>query len=383
MPSRLMILHHHAVKTLCVAAMLATLSSTVFLMVLYTNDSTSNRYARYRRRMQDLLFSFDPSLFPNASGIFNRSFGIGGQDQSRPQFPLSSLGGIFNVSSVVTTFGNISFNSFGATGKLLANDFGSEFPVDFEFPDASTKSPTKRPTKRPSTIPTRLPSQRPSKSPSRASSRAPSKLPTMSPVRQYPLMFASQVLNPAPRKNTTLDTFPNAKAMRDLFLSYFTAAPTESFESYSPGGAGTSFTSTFLTNVGNVTFTGALVVGSGTVRSSAGFRFPTDEVQWLEVDLDTATDISFPQYVVGAGFVIVSLGGTRDTISPYNIIYMRDAEVLYTFGVPIISNADAYGSVTFIGFINDRGFNKIVFTIDNSKTSIDQFNAFTINELRP
>jgi hypothetical protein len=83
------------VKTLCVAAMLATLSSTVFLMVLYTNDSTSDRYARYQRRMQDLLFSFDPSLFPNASGIFNRSFGFGGQDQSRPQFPLSSSGGIF------------------------------------------------------------------------------------------------------------------------------------------------------------------------------------------------------------------------------------------------------------------------------------------------
>jgi hypothetical protein len=37
-----------------------------------------------------------PFLFPNVSGPFNRTFGIGGQaQQDRPITPLSSLGGIF------------------------------------------------------------------------------------------------------------------------------------------------------------------------------------------------------------------------------------------------------------------------------------------------
>jgi hypothetical protein len=154
-----------------------------------------------------------PFLFPNASGPFNHTFGIGGQaQQDRPIAPFSSLGGIF-IYGYQWLFGNFAFNST-SINKLLANDFGFDFPIPLlpiplHLPASSSSSSSSPPpppthattTQQPAKSPTRLLTKQPSKSPvispTKSPIKSPTSSPTCSPTTTSPIRVAT-MMSPVP-----------------------------------------------------------------------------------------------------------------------------------------------------------------------------------------
>jgi hypothetical protein len=168
--SRSFLSYQFLVKTLYFAAMMSTLSATVIIFALFFDDSTSGSgVRRSRRRMPVPIYTYNTSLFPNSSGPFNRTFGIGGRPSNRPKSPLSSLGGIFTgagggVNNTSGNIGNFAFNSI-ASETLLEADFGSEFPVEFGTSPKSSQSPTNPPSRPPSRPPSKQPTKQPTQAP--------------------------------------------------------------------------------------------------------------------------------------------------------------------------------------------------------------------------
>jgi hypothetical protein len=103
----------------------------------------------------------------------------------------------------------------------------------------------------------------------------------------------------------------------------------------------------------------------------------------LTVFLATSFQISFPQLVVGAGFVIVDLADEGIVPLPYAIQFLSGSTVVDTFNIPIVASITASNrDVCYFGYINSDGFDKIVFPSYNDGTYVDQFNAFKGTELR-
>jgi hypothetical protein len=379
------------VKIACMAAVVAAIG--MMALVIFDDTMTPKSILdpeedrRKHRQQQELIFTFDPSLFPNASGQFNRTFGIGGQLQpDRPMPPLSNKGGIFTGAG---GFGSFAFNST-PINKLLAGDFGIDFPVPLNLPPppppppATTKAPTKRPTKSPTRLPTRQPTKAPTKSPTRSPSRSPTQSPiTQSPIP--PMKFYAQSLNTDPATNGTLSALPFkvANDKRAEFLGNFVVGQLESFESYAPVGSGTTvttFAATAITSVGTVTFNGDLEAVRNGTASFNGFRFATDGSKWLRADLSTGLEIVFAQTVVGAGFVIVDLDNASNGPSPISVQFFNGVTPVDTIDLTPFTQGNP-GNVVFIGYINRLGFTRIVLPTFNDRIAIDMLNAYVASQL--
>jgi hypothetical protein len=342
----------------------------------------------FRRRTQTPLFTFSASQFPNSSGPFNRSFGIGGQQPNRPKSPLSSLGGIFSTAgSINSSFTSMGFVvNFPAPDKLLEGDFGIDFPIDYDISPESTNAPTKSPSKSPSSqpqqqqqqvvtkIPTRSPSKSPSHRPTVAPSHRPTTVPTVAPVVPPPLKFFAQDFNP---NGLLLDlsSFPNSKMMRDAFLAYFNetkASLQQSFENNAVDDVGPFL----LTTIGSVDFIGS-VVG---VRLSS---FATHGRASLSASLRNELTIVFPEVVTGAGYTVSDLGTAGGLVSPYNVQFKRNGTVVDTLAIELNTSMSVSGGVVFIGYINYVGFDTIVMPGIGLGDGIliDQLNAFLSSEL--
>jgi hypothetical protein len=227
--------------------MMSTVSATFILcVVLVGNDSSSSLlFHRSHRRIQTPLFTFNTSLFPNSSGPFNRSFGIGGQQPNHPKSPLSSFGGVFNGISSSGNIGSFNFNST-PFDKLLEADFGIDFPIKFSSPQDSTQSPTgapQRPSVVPTLLPTKLPSKRPSFGPTKSPTLCSSILPTQAPVLPSPRFFFGQDSNPTLLLPVANLDIPISRARENEFVASFdvpwpVASLQQNFENSTAGDIG-------------------------------------------------------------------------------------------------------------------------------------------------
>jgi hypothetical protein len=265
--------HSHWIqKFLGVLVLITTLSAGVRLYTFITTNIDSDddhkdddmiKERRTQTQPQTPLFTFNITDFPNADGPFNRTFGIGGQQQpSRPKYPLSSLGGIFSTGNNSVALFNVS--SFAASGLLAEGDFGINFPVPFSTPETTvpplstttasttTSSTTTSTTTSTSTLPPPSSTTSSTTSTTTTTTTVPPPLSTSTTTSTTtttttttttamvpaPLFFFEQDPFNGNFTKRDLVTHPNSLRERDKFLTYFnqqTSSPQQSFENFTTG----------------------------------------------------------------------------------------------------------------------------------------------------
>jgi hypothetical protein len=385
-------------KFLGVLVLITTLSAGVCLYAFITinidsDDDNKNDDMITERRTQTQtqtpLFTFNATDFPNADGPFNRTFGIGGQQQpSRPKYPLSSLGGIFSTGNNSVAAFNVS--SFAASGILAEGDFGSNFPVPFSTPDttvpplSTTASTTTSTTT--STVPPPLSTSTTTSTTTTTTTTVPPPLSTSTTTSTTtttttttttamvpaPVFFFAQDPFNGNNSNRDLDTHPKSFAKRNDFLDYFnqtTSSPQQSFENFTAGALNSSFPVP-LSTIGNVAFSGSNL---RIYRDGGGNDFSTEASQSLLVGASTAVNIFFPVVVVGVGFTIYDL---ERAIQLQFILNGTNVEMIT---LPLNTSISVAG-VVFIGYINYNGFDAMDISSGDGY-SIDQFTAYQASEL--
>jgi hypothetical protein len=396
---------------LFVLVLIATLSVVVFLyafIVTTTNDNDDDnndddiaaaaaaaassiivrrRYLQ-RRRAQTPMFTYNTSLFPNASGPFNRSFGIGGQQQpSRPNYPLSSLGGIFSMASggggiggddsnTTTTVSAFDVSFFAAPGKLFEGDFGIDFPIPFNVPVTTTTTTTTTSTAPPpstttTTTTSTTTSTAPPPSTTTTTTTTATTTTTTAMVPASLFFFAQDRYNNLPN-NRSLDTHPNSLTKRNAFLTYFnqqTSSPQQSFENVSFGVL-TSPAPIPLSTIGNVTFSGNIQI-----VIDAAFFAATHGIKSVGVQ-SSIVEIVFPVNVVGVGFTIF------DLTNVVQLQFKLNNDNVEMITLPLNISISGAG-VIFIGYINYNGFNTMLIspTPGSDTYYLDQFTAYQASEL--
>jgi hypothetical protein len=103
----------------------------------------------------------------------------------------------------------------------------------------------------------------------------------------------------------------------------------------------------------------------------------------MRVSSSGSFQISFPQLVVGVGFVIVDLADEGGVPVPYAIQFLRGSTVVDTFNIPVVPSSNSTNQdVCYLGYINADGFDKIMFPRLIENFYVDQVNAFKRTELR-
>jgi hypothetical protein len=400
--------HSHWIqKFLGVLVLITTLSAGVCLYAFITTaidsdddhkDDDMITERRTQTHTQTPLFTFNATNFPNADGPFNRTFGIGGQQQpSRPKYPLSSLGGIFSTAGSNVAAFNVS--SFAASGILAEGDFGINFPVPFSTPETTvpplsttasttTSSTTTSTTTSTSTVPPPPSTTSSTTSTTTSTSTLPPPLSTSTTSSTTTTTTTTTAMVPAPvsffaqdpfngnRTNLDLDTHPNSLAERDRFLAYFdqqTSSPQQSFENVTAGDL-PNRVRFLLTTIGNVTFSGNILQID---RDEVGYDISTEGSQSLLVGPSTGFNIVFPVDVVGVGFTVFDLE------TAIQLQFILNGTNVGSFPIPLNTTEDTNNGVVFIGYINYNGFNRM--TISHSSLGdayyIDQFTAYKASEL--